>query len=143
VLATIHITFFHFFTFFKNNQYENIFIFFTFYIISIIFYYYSNKKIHYHTNFFFTFYTFCFILYHFSLNLKLTTTILLRRNTCQTSPIFVESQILVVDKNDFQSQQKHLVRRIPFTLLILMLPCSYCSRKKKNMQRKERNYCQI
>jgi hypothetical protein len=124
----------------------------------IIFYYYLNKKIHCHTNFFLLFYTFFyFISRHHSLpSLKLiktfffffykkniTTTILLRRNTCQTSPIFVEPQILVVDKNDFQSQQKHLVRRIHFTLLILMLPCSYCSRKKKNMQRKERNYCQI
>jgi hypothetical protein len=32
------------FTFFKNNQHQNIPTFFNFYITSIIFYYYSNKK---------------------------------------------------------------------------------------------------
>jgi hypothetical protein len=36
--------FFYFFIFFNTNQHKNIFIFFTFYITSIIFYYYSNKK---------------------------------------------------------------------------------------------------
>jgi hypothetical protein len=50
------------FTFFNNNQHQNILTFFIFYITSIIFYYYSNKKIHYNINFF-----------HFLLISKLTT----------------------------------------------------------------------
>jgi hypothetical protein len=50
VLGTIHGTFFHFFTFSNNNSHQNIPTFFTFYITSIIFYYYSNKKINYNTN---------------------------------------------------------------------------------------------
>jgi hypothetical protein len=55
-------TFFYFiFTFSNNNQYQNIFTFFTFYIISIIFYYYSNKKIHYNTK-----------LFHFSIQIFFT-----------------------------------------------------------------------
>jgi hypothetical protein len=36
----------------KKHQIQNILFFFTFYITSIIFYYYLNKKIHYNTNFF-------------------------------------------------------------------------------------------
>jgi hypothetical protein len=50
------------FTFRKNNQLQNIQTFFTFYITSIIFYYYSNKKIHYNTKFFHFQYKF-FLLY--------------------------------------------------------------------------------
>jgi len=56
------------FTFFKNNQHQNIITFFTFYIISIIFYYYSNKKIHYDTNFFSLFYiNYFYFISHLSL----------------------------------------------------------------------------
>ena len=37
---------------FNSNQLKNIFTFFTFYIALITYYYYSNKKNHYKTNFF-------------------------------------------------------------------------------------------
>jgi len=49
VPVTIHNFLYFIFTFFNNNQHQNIPTFFTFYITSILFYYYSNKKIHYNT----------------------------------------------------------------------------------------------
>jgi hypothetical protein len=55
---------FYFFTFSNNNQHQNIFTFSIFYITSIIFYYYSNKKIYHNTKLFHFFIQILFTLYH-------------------------------------------------------------------------------
>jgi hypothetical protein len=62
VLVNVDILFFSLFQISNNNRHQNILTFFTFYITSIIFYYYSNKKIHYNTNFFTFLYKF-FLFY--------------------------------------------------------------------------------
>jgi hypothetical protein len=92
LLFTYFLFFIYFFTFFNTNQHQNILTFFTFYITSIIFHYYSNKKISLQYKIFSLFYTnsFYFISHHhFLLISKLTThySVLFCNVTCQTSPI--------------------------------------------------------
>jgi hypothetical protein len=64
-----------YFHIFQNNQHQNILTFFTFYIKSIIFYYYLIKKIYYNIKLFYFSIQILFILYHiyhFLLTPKLT-----------------------------------------------------------------------
>jgi hypothetical protein len=77
---------FFFFTFFKNINSKTFKLFYIFYITSVIFYYYSNKKIHYKTKLFHFSIKHSQILYHINHFLLHNTQIFHNPITYQTSP---------------------------------------------------------
>jgi hypothetical protein len=93
------------FTFLKNNQYQNILIFFlfTFYITSIIYYYYSNKKnsLQYKTFLLFYINSFYFISYLLLFtNSKIIFSLFCSiHSTCQTYP----NSLLVNDESFYST----------------------------------------
>jgi hypothetical protein len=122
VLITVDVLF-SLFQISNNNQHQNILTFFTFYITSIIFYYYSNKKIHYNTKFF----TFLYKFFLFYITSSLFTNFK-TNNSLLYSVLFFTKQAhcynitSVLDHFSFLNSVKALISR-GFVLVIVNVLC--------------------